>query len=309
MSKIFITGGAGCLGSNLFEKYILEGHEICLIDNFITGKREVVPELDNLKLIEGSVSDFDLLKSSIENFKPEYIIHSAASYKDPKNFAEDVRTNINGTINLIEICLQNNVKKIINFQTSLCYGKPKALPIPINHSIDPFTSYGISKATAENFLFLSELPVISLRLANICGPRLAIGPIPTFYKRLKDNQKCFCSDSVRDFLDIKDFFDLMDIVLFQDVPTGKYNISSGEGHSIMEIFKLVCEYLNIENFDVPIIPVGEDDIKEVVLDPSETEKKLGWKSKINFNDTIKNQLIWYDNYGISEIFSHLNKPK
>ena len=101
----------------------------------------------------------------------------------------------------------------------------------------------------------------------------------------------------------------MDIVLFQDVPTGKYNISSGEGHSIMEIFKLVCEYLNLEKIDVPIIPVGEDDIKEVVLDPSETEKKLGWKSKINFSDTIKNQLIWYDNYGISEIFSHLNKPK
>ena len=63
MSKIFITGGAGCLGSNLFEKYILEGHEICLIDNFITGKREVVPKLDNLILIEGSISDFDLLKS------------------------------------------------------------------------------------------------------------------------------------------------------------------------------------------------------------------------------------------------------
>ena len=286
----------------------MEGHEICLIDNFVIGKREVVPKI-NLILIEGSISDFDLLKSSIENFKPEYIIHSAASFADPKNFSEDVRTNINGTLNLIEICLQNNVKKIINFQTSLCYGKPKALPIPINHSIDPFTSYGISKATAENFLFLSELPVISLRLANICGPRLAIGPIPTFYKRLKDNQKCFCSDSVRDFLDIKDFFDLMDIVLFQDVPTGKYNISSGEGHSIMEIFKLVCEYLNLEKIDVPIIPVGEDDIKEVVLDPLETEKKLGWKSKINFNDTIKNQLIWYDNYGISEIFSHLNKPK
>ena len=305
MSKIFITGGAGCLGSNLFEKYILEGHEICLIDNFITGKREVVPELNNLKLIEGSISDYDLLKSSIENFKPEYIIHSAASYKDPKNFAEDISTNINGTINLVEICLENNVKKIINFQTSLCYGKPKALPIPINHSLDPFTSYGITKTAGENFLFLSELPIISLRLANICGPRLAIGPIPTFYKRLKNNQKCFCSDSVRDFLDIKDFFDLMDIVLFEDVPTGKYNISSGKGHSIKEIFKIVCEYLNLKNIDVPIIPVGKDDVKEVVLDPSETEKKLGWKSKINFNDTIKNQLTWYDNYGISEIFSHL----
>ena len=259
----------------------------------------------DLKLIEGSISDYDLLKSSIENFKPEYIIHSAASYKDPKNFAEDISTNINGTINLVEICLENNVKKIINFQTSLCYGKPKALPIPINHSLDPFTSYGITKTAGENFLFLSELPIISLRLANICGPRLAIGPIPTFYKRLKNNQKCFCSDSVRDFLDIKDFFDLMDIVLFKDVPTGKYNISSGNGHSIKEIFKIVCEYLNLKNIDVPIIPVGEDDVKEVVLDPSETEKKLGWKSKINFNDTIKNQLTWYDNYGISEIFSHL----
>ena len=87
----------------------------------------------------------------------------------------------------------------------MCYGRPNNIPIPINHPTAPFTSYGISKTAGESYLLQSDLPVVSLRLANICGPRLAIGPIPTFYQRLKENKDCFCSETVRDFLDISDY--------------------------------------------------------------------------------------------------------
>ena len=96
-------------------------------------------------------------------------------------------------------------KRVINFQTALCYGRPSIVPIPVNHPSNPFTSYGISKHSGEAFLLQSNLPVISFRLANICGPRLAIGPLPTFYQRLKEGKKCFCSEAVRDFLDMGDF--------------------------------------------------------------------------------------------------------
>ena len=84
-----------------------------------------------------------------------------------------------------------NVIKLVNFQTALCYGKPKKVPISINEPISPFTSYGISKTAGEAYLLNAKVDNISLRLANICGPRLAIGPIPTFYKRLKLGQDCF----------------------------------------------------------------------------------------------------------------------
>ncbi len=93
----------------------------------------------------------------------------------------------------------------MNFQTVLCYGRTEVVPIPPSHPTRPFTSYGISKIAGEQYLFSGGLPVVSLRIANVTGPRLAIGPIPTFYKRLKAGQSCFCSDTVRDFLDMSDF--------------------------------------------------------------------------------------------------------
>src|SRR4029077_9559981 len=116
---------------------------------------------------------------------------------DPNDWREDVATNVNGTINVVEAARRGSVKRFVYFQTALCYGRPDRIPIPVNHAIRPFTSYGVSKAAGEAYVAISDLSWISLRLANITGPRLAIGPIPTFYKRLKAAQSCFCTDAIR----------------------------------------------------------------------------------------------------------------
>jgi len=306
--KILITGGAGCLGSNFIERYFPLGHEICVIDNFATGKKEVIPPQKGLSLIEGSIVDEALVNRVFDDFQPTHVIHSAAAYKDPNDWAEDAATNVTGTILIAKAALRLGVKRFVNFQTALCYGRPQELPIPVTHPTAPFTSYGISKTAGEAYLMQSGLPVVSLRLANICGPRLAIGPIPTFYKRLKAGQNCFCSDSVRDFLDMEDFLDLMDIVLQDDAATGVFNVSTGEGRSILDVFKTVADYLGMEAPEVPVVAVGADDVAQVVLDPSATELAFGWKAKKGFQETIFNQLKWYDQYGINDIFSHLAAP-
>jgi nucleoside-diphosphate-sugar epimerase len=306
--KLLITGGAGCLGSNLIERYFPLGHEIMVIDNFTTGKREVVPQQNGLSLIEGSIVDEKLVNQVFDTFKPTHVIHSAAAYKDPNDWVEDVATNVLGTINIAKASQRLGVKRIINFQTALCYGRPQQLPIQVNHPNTPFTSYGISKTAGEAYLMQSGLPVLSLRLANICGPRLAIGPIPTFYKRLKAGQGCFCSDSVRDFLDMRDFFELMDIILGDEETTGVFNVSTGEGNSILDVFKTVAAYLDMEAPEVPVVPVGSDDVAQVVLDPRATELAFGWKARKGFKETIYNQLKWYDEYGVNDIFSHLAVP-
>lgn len=307
--RILITGGAGCLGSNLIEHWLPQGHEIYVIDNFATGKREVVPEVPGLTVKEGSVADQALLDACFAEFKPEIVIHSAAAYKDPDDWIEDTLTNVKGSASVAKAAKAHNVSRLINFQTALCYGNPQQLPIPVSHPTAPFTSYGITKTAGEQFMLLSGVPTVSLRIANVTGPRLAIGPIPTFYKRLKVGQSCFCSETSRDFLDMSDFLSFMDLAIKSDAPTGVFNISSGEAHSIKEIFDLVADYLNIANRDVPVVPPAADDVPVVALDPTQTEQAFGWKAQVSFADTVIRQMQWYDQYGISDVFSHLKAPK
>ena len=303
--RILITGGAGCLGSSLIEKYLPLGNEIFVIDNFATGKRESVPELQGLTLVEGDISNNQLVQNCFDKFAPTHVIHSAAAYKDLTDWVSDTETNVLGTINVAKASLQFGVKKFINFQTALCYGRPEIVPIPVTHKTAPFTSYGISKTAGEQYLLQSGLPVISLRLANICGPRLSIGPIPTFYTRLKEGKSVFCSDTVRDFLDMSDFLSLMDIILADTDVTGVFNVSTGKGNSIKDVFDVVSEYVGIKVENIPVVPAGADDVQSVVLDPSVTESTFNWKAKIGFVDTIKRQLELYDQYGVTDIYSHL----
>jgi len=309
--RILITGGAGCLGSNLVEHWLPHRHEILVVDNFATGKREVVPPgVPGLEVVEGSIVDAALVEGCVARFRPDVIVHSAAAYKDPNDWLEDTATNVDGSIHVARAAAAHGVRRIVNFQTALVYGRPDTVPIPVTQRVAPFTSYGITKAAGEQFLRMGSVPVVSLRLANVTGPRLAIGPIPTFYKRLKAGQKCFCSDTVRDFLDMTDFLALMDLLLGDDVAPGVYNVSTGEGHTIKEIYDFVIGYLGITPMEeVPIVPPGADDVPAVVLDPSETTRLLGWRARVSFADTLRRQLEWYDRHGVTDVYSHLVAPR
>ncbi|TLS76072.1 NAD-dependent epimerase/dehydratase family protein [Mariprofundus erugo] len=310
--RILITGGAGCLGGNLIEHFYPAMHEFLVLDNFATGRREVVDGIPRVQVVDGSVYDHQLVDSVFDEFQPTHVIHSAAAYKDPRNWKEDAQTNVTGTIIVAEAAIRHKVKRFVNFQTALCYGRPESVPIPVTHVQRPFTSYGISKTAGEQYLLSlasEEMEVVSLRLANVTGPRLAIGPIPTFYQRLKEGKSCFCSETVRDFLDMSDFLALMDKVLVAGAPTGVFNVSTGQGNSIKDIFDAVVAYLGIQlDEPVKVVPPGDDDVPAVVLDPAETERAFGWKAQVGFEQTIHRMLSWYDHHGISAIYSHLASP-
>ncbi len=303
--RILITGGAGCLGSNLIEHWIPQGHQIAVIDNFATGKREVVPEIPGLSVTEGSVADVNLVERVFGSFRPEIVAHAAASYKNPDDWQEDSATNVVGSVIVAKAAVRHGAGRVINFQTSLCYGRPSQLPVPRSHALAPFTSYGITKTAGEQLMMLSAVPTVSLRLANVTGPRLAIGPIPTFYKRLKAGQGCFCTESSRDFLDMEDFLRFMDLAIKESAPTGVFNLGTGEAHSVKEIYEVVREHLGLSPDKVRAEPVGADDVAVMMLDSSETEAAFGWKARHSFRETIQRQLAWYDQHGVSDVYSHL----
>jgi len=308
--RLLITGGAGSLGTNIIEHLGSQCESILVVDNFATGKKAALLPADNLQVVEMSITEREKLDSLFAQFRPTHVIHSAASYKDPNDWQEDSLTNVVGTCNVVRAAEQNNVKRLINFQTALCYGRPQQVPIPITHATAPFTSYGISKTAGEAFVLNSGVSSTSFRLANVTGPRLAIGPIPTFYKRLKAGEDCSVSTTVRDFLDMSDFLSLMELSLAADAPTGVFNVSTGEGHTIEEIFRLVAQHLGKPDAEpVAINPPGPDDVAQVVLDPSVTEAQYGWRAEISFADTISRMLHWYDKNGVTDIYSHLQETK
>ena len=310
MRRILLTGGAGCLGSNLVERFLERGDTVLVLDNFATSGRDALPpEHPGLAVVEGSVADTDLVNRTFAEFAPTHVVHSAASYKDPDDWAADAATNVAGTIAVVRASERAGVRRLVNFHTALGYGRPETVPIPVTAPARPFTSYGISKQAGEDYLAMTSLPWVSFRLANVTGPRLAIGPIPTYYARLKAGKSCFCSRTVRDFVDMEDFLAITERALEDDAPVGRFNVSTGTGHTIREIFRIVAAHLGLDpNQEVPEVDPGPDDVPAVVLDPSATAVAFGWRPRYGFEDIIGRVLRWYDVNGVTTIYSHVRAP-
>ena len=155
--RILITGGAGCLGSNLIEHWLAAGHEIATIDNFATGKREVVPAVAGLTVHEGSIADGALVQTCFARFRPEVVVHAAAAYKDPDDWVEDAQTNVIGSAHVARAAKACGVQRLINFQTALCYGRPRQLPIPASHFVDG-NRYRLQRGDREIRLLVHKAP-------------------------------------------------------------------------------------------------------------------------------------------------------
>lgn len=310
--KAFITGGCGQVGSHVAERLLARGDEVVAIDNFATGRREHLPEhQDRLKVVEGSIADADLITSLIGDFKPDVIVHTAASYKDPEDWIEDARTNALGGAILVRAAKDNNVSRFIYFQTALCYGvKPLESPITLNHPKFPAnSSYAISKTAAEDYLETSGLDHVIFRLANVVGPRNVSGPLPIFYQRLKDGKKCFVTKARRDFVYVGDLAD--NVVKAADgTGHGAYHFSSGGDVAIMELYDAVVEAMKINDYPEPEVrDLGPDDAPSILLDPSRTFQDFGKIDFMPMKEFVKLAIDYYREHGTLGEYTHLKAAK
>ena len=308
MMKVLITGGAGFIGSHLTDRLLAKGDQVLVIDNYSTGRRDNLVSHPHLTVVEGTIADTALVHKLFEEFKPDQVVHAAASYKDPENWVEDVNTNVLGTTNITQASQCVGVKRVIYFQTALCYGlKPLEQPITLNHPIlSGGSSYAISKTAGEQYIQLSGLDYISFRLANAYGPRNLSGPLPTFYHRLTNDKPCFVMDTRRDFIYIDDLIDVVIKALDGKGAKGAYHISSGSDYSIKELFDATVKALDITlEKEVEVRPRNPDDTFTILLDPSLTNQDFSWKITTPLEVGVKAAIEWYKQYGISQTYTHL----
>jgi UDP-glucose 4-epimerase len=306
--RILITGGAGFIGSHLAERLLERGDDVLVIDNYSTGRRDNLKPHAHLRVVEGTIADAGLVDALFDDFGPTHVLHAAASYKDPKDWAEDARTNVLGTANVVHSSQRIGVQRLIYFQTALCYGlQPLEQPITLSHPIRPEgSSYAISKTAGEQYIALSGMNFVSFRLANAYGPRNISGPLPTFYQRLSTGKKCFVMDTRRDFIYVSDLVDVVLKCLDGMGRPGYYHVSSGSDFAIKELFDETVAALGVTlKEDVEVRPRGRDDAFTILLDPTETVRDFAWKPATPLHEGVQRAIAYYQEYGITETYTHL----
>ncbi len=314
--RVLITGGAGFVGSHLADRLLEAGSTVHVIDNYATGRRDNLTERSGLTITEGSIAEQTLVDHVFDTFKPEVVVHAAAAYKDPTDWVEDVRTNNLGTVYVVRAAERLKVRRLVYFQTSLCYGlKPIEQPISLKHPLFSGesrggSSYAISKTAGELYIELSSLDFVSFRLANAYGPRNISGPLPTFFSRLSQGKPCFVVDTRRDFIFIDDLVAVVEKAVQGMGERGFYHISTGRDYSIKELFDETIKVMNVKlDKPVEVRDRGPDDVFTILIDPAKTERDFAWSAKTSLADGVRNAIEYYQKFGITETFTHLKQVK
>jgi UDP-glucose 4-epimerase len=307
MKKVLVTGGLGQIGSHITEMLLERGDKVVVIDNLATGRREHLAEHPNLTVVIDTIADKALVEKLVGELKPDAIVHTAASYKDPDDCHNDTLTNCVGGANVVDAAKKHGVGRFIYFQTALCYGlKPMQQPIRLDHPRLPgSSSYSISKTTNEFYLELSGVDFVTFRLANVVGPRNVAGPLPIFYQRLKDGKQCFVTNARRDFVFVKD---LARVVLKAIDGTGRgaYHFSSGKDVAIQELYDAVVTALDVPGKPkAEVKELGPDDVFSILLDPTRTFEDFGEIEFTPLQETVSSAMAYYQQHGTLGEYTHL----
>jgi nucleoside-diphosphate-sugar epimerase len=305
--KIFVSGGAGQIGSHVIEMLLDRGDRVLAVDNYATGRPEHLPTHSNFTFVEGSIADKSLMDQLIGDLTPDVVIHTAASYKDPDDWYADTMTNAVGGANLIKAAKANNVGRFIYFQTALCYGvKPLQSPIPLDHPKNQAnSSYAISKTVTEDYLTISGLDYVTFRLANVIGPRNVSGPLPIFFQRLKDGKKCFVTTARRDFVFVKDLARTV-IAAVGGRGRGAYHFSSGTDIAIRTLYDAIVKAMRLNQYPEPEVrPISADDAPTILLEPSRTFQDFGEIKFTPLDDTVAAAIAYYEKFGVQGGYTHL----
>ncbi len=303
MSKILVSGGAGFIASHLTDKLIEKGHQVVVIDNLSTGKKENLNP--KAKFYEADICNSEIAQIFQEE-KPEIVFHFAAqidvreSVKDP---IQDAKVNILGSLNLLQNCQKNGVKKFI-FASSggAIYGDTDVIPTPETHSENPESPYGICKLTVEKYLhFFKEtfgLNYTALRLANIYGPRQnskgEAGVIAVFCDQMLKNEEVVINgdgEQTRDFVFVDDVVNAALLSIEQE-KSDIYNIGTGIETNINEIFRKIKELTNSDCEEIHV-PAKQGEQKRSCLDNSKAKQELNWDPEYNLEEGLEKTVNWF----------------
>ncbi|WP_061309521.1 GDP-mannose 4,6-dehydratase [Clostridium botulinum] len=302
--KVLVSGGAGFIGSNLVDKLINLGHNVCIIDNLSTGNINNVNKKAQLYI--NDILDPNVSKI-FEKEKFDIVYHLAAQIDVQKSITNpifDSNVNVCGTINIINNCVNYNVKKIVYSSSAAVYGHPGYLPIDEKHGIMPISYYGLSKYTAEEYIRLfsnlNNLDFTILRYANVYGirqdPKGEGGVISIFMNSLFKKQPLYIfgdGSALRDYIFVEDIVDA-NIAALSSGSKERFNIGTGVYTSVKELAENMVDIIGLK-CNIEYESARKGDIANSYFNISKAKNKLNWIPKFSLKDGLKKTIEYYKN--------------
>jgi len=297
--RIAVTGGAGFIGSHLTDAFVSEGHEVLVIDDLSSGRKEYVNK--KARFVKKDIrSDLSGDLAGVET-----VFHLAADPDVRSSAANPQKSfdiNVLGTFALLESCRKAGVKRVVFTSTSTVYGETDIIPTPESHPCNPISNYGASKLACEAYLASYAgtygIKGTSLRLANIFGERSTHGVMFDFFNKLKKDPKKLeiLGDGRQDksYLHVSDCVSAVLIAWKkQKADYDVYNVGSKEKKTVDELARLMCKEMKLNpKFGHTGTQRGwVGDVKLMLLDTKKLEE-CGWKARVGFEEGAKRYLGW-----------------
>jgi UDP-glucose 4-epimerase len=327
MSKnILITGGAGYIGTHVAKHFLEAGYSVVIYDNFLSGFHQPIDTLKKIGEVisyEGDITDKSALTKIFTDHQIDVVIHCAAllsvdeSMKKPELY---FRTNVGGTLNLLEVMNEQNVKNMVFSSSCSVFGESEYLPVDEKHPLHPTNPYGESKLISEKMMYwycqAHDFRVVSLRYFNVCGASSdgTIGdskrPSPHLVQNLvlgamelsPFELTCPKVDTpdrtpIRDYIDVEDLATAHYLAyeyLQKHAGFEAFNLGNGKGFSVKEMVSKVEELFGVKIPAKKPTQARKGEYAAVYADPSKAHKLLGWKVTKSLAQSVKSLKNWYE---------------
>jgi UDP-glucose 4-epimerase len=301
--KILVTGGAGFIGSHVVDAYLAAGHEVIVVDDLCTGKRaNLNPKARFVELDIGDERTWQLIRDE----RPDVLNHHAAQMDVRRSVADplfDARTNILGTIGLLEASRQAGVKKVLFVSSGgAAYGEQETFPAPETHPTWPVSPYGVSKRSGELYCHFYQaeygLPFVAFRYANVYGPRQdphgEAGVVAIFSgKMLRGEPVTVNGDGkqTRDYVFVGDVARMSLLALERDA-TGPVNIGTACETDVNTLAQTMIE-VSGSSSEIRHGPAKSGEQRRSVIDVRRAAEVFGWTPQISLRDGLARTIEFF----------------
>ena len=312
MSRYLVTGGAGFIGSHIAERLVREGHEVRILDNLATGRKENLDVVraaggaGRMEWMEGDVRSIETCRRACDSV--EFVLHQAALASVPRsieNPVDSTAVNVGGTVNVLTAAREAGARRVVCASSSSVYGDTPTLPKREDMPPQPMSPYAASKLAGEYFVrvFAKTMgqPAVSLRYFNVYGPRQDetsqyAAVIPLFASALftGSRPRVFGDGSqTRDFTFIDDVVEMNLLACTRGEGAGEaVNVARGDRHSLLRLLEILGECVGVVP-DPEFLPSRAGDVRDSQASVERAETLFGFRAKTTFEEGLRRTVEYF----------------
>jgi UDP-glucose 4-epimerase len=301
--KVLVTGGAGFIGSHVVDAYVAAGHDVLVVDDLSTGKRENLNPKARFHQLD--IQDPKIVEL-IRDERPAVLNLHAAQMDVRRSVADplfDARVNVLGTINLLEAARKANVRRILFVSSGgAAYGEQEVFPAPETHPTNPVSPYGVSKRSGELYAFFYQaeyhIPYVALRYANVYGPRQdphgEAGVVAIFSQKMLRGEPVTVNGDgkqTRDYVYVGDVV-RANLLALESTATGPFNIGTGVETDVNGLARLLLAASGGRS-EVKHGPAKQGEQRRSVIDARRAADILGWRPEVPLAEGLRRTVDWF----------------